>query len=63
MSYDYWEERFIEEHFISEDYGINPRLFFFDNILSQWQMIKDHEWVVENLRKLNTHTKLKRMNE
>jgi hypothetical protein len=63
MADNYFEERFIEENFMTEDLGENPRPEWMDKILSHHQMIKDYEWVVENLNKLNSHTKkTKRMN-
>ena len=64
MADNYFEERFIEENFMTEDLGENPKPEWMDNILSHHQMKRDYEWVVENLNILNSHTsKTKRMNE
>ena len=64
MTDNYFEERFIEENFMEIDLGENPRADWMDNILSHHQMKRDYEWVIENLNKLNSHTKkIKRMNE
>ena len=61
MAEDYWEQRFIEENYMVEDLGKNPRPEWLDNLYAHHQMIKDYEWVVENLRKINSSTKSKRM--
>jgi hypothetical protein len=52
---DYFQERFIEENFIEPIIGLNPRPEFINNLYSNIQMKKDYQWVVANLKQLNSY--------
>ena len=61
---DYFYQKFIEENFMTDEFGENPRSNWFDNIYSNQQMQRDYEWIVKGLNDLNIHTKnVQRMNE
>lgn len=61
---DYFYQKFIEDNFMADDFGSNPRSNWFDNIYSNQQMQRDYEWIVKGLNDLNIHTKnVQRMNE
>ena len=61
---DYFYQKFIEDNFMVNEFGENPRPNWFDNIYSNQQMQRDYEWIVKGLNDLNIHTKnVQRMNE
>ena len=61
---DYFYQKFIEDNFMADEFGENPRSNWFDNIYSNQQMQRDYEWIVKGLNDLNIHTKnVQRMNE
>ena len=54
MEYDYFEERFIEEHFQEEIINRNTsRIDYLENHFMKKQWKKDYLWVQDNLKKLN----------
>ena len=56
MAYNYFEDRFIDENFREEIIVKNTnKIFLIDLFLMKRQMVKDHKWVVENLKKLEHH--------
>ena len=60
---DYFYRKYVEESYMAEDLGKNPIPDWLDNLYAQHQMQKDYHWVVQELRKLNSHIKnTKRMN-
>ena len=54
---DYFYQKFIEDNFMVDEFGENPRPNWFDNIYSNQQMQRDYEWIVKGLNDLNIHTK------
>ena len=61
---DYFYQKFIEDNFMADEFGENPRSNWFDNIYSNQQMQRDYEWIVKGLNDLNIHTNnVQRMNE
>ena len=54
---DYFYQKFIEDNFMVNEFGENPRPNWFDNIYSNQQMQRDYEWIVKGLNDLNIHTK------
>ena len=53
---DYFYQKFIEDNFMADEFGENPRSNWFDNIYSNQQMQRDYEWIVKGLNDLNIHT-------
>ena len=53
---DYFYQKFIEDNFMADEFGGNPRSNWFDNIYSNQQMQRDYEWIVKGLNDLNIHT-------
>ena len=54
MTYDYFEERFIEENYQEEIMGKNTsKVHFLEFQLMKKQWNKDHIWVIEQLKKLD----------
>ena len=53
---DYFYQKFIEDNFMADEFGENPRSNWFDNIYSNQQMQRDYEWIVKGLNDLNIHS-------